>query len=328
MAEPKSPPEPVRSPVGGGMVDPALQAFHTAFAEAELHFRHGDATTALSKYNAALEARPGDRAVLLARSRCLLSLGLAKQALQDADALLALEKENARAILLRAEALFASGNFENALVWFHRGARLKPEIDEFRLGIQKAQESILSGIGIDPEPTRKVETVSASTLPSPTPAVVATQGHQRRNTVAEGAHKLAAFKALKAANGSEVDARKTKPAPGRISAKSPSPGSKPGKTVTISPLQVSAVDSHETIHRDHIYLGPLSVDKAFLHELMNDPTFASNPNEEVTELAQNGVKYLEERCEFWRRRLGSSAESHRTRIEVKGLKRGMARVNG
>ena len=39
------------------------------------------------------------------------------------------------------------GDFEYALMYYHRGHKLRPELDEFRLGIQKAQEAIDNSIG-------------------------------------------------------------------------------------------------------------------------------------------------------------------------------------
>lgn len=39
------------------------------------------------------------------------------------------------------------GDFEYALMYYHRGHHLRPELDEFRLGIQKAQEAIDNSIG-------------------------------------------------------------------------------------------------------------------------------------------------------------------------------------
>jgi hypothetical protein len=47
----------------------------------------------------------------------------------------------------KAEALYAKGDFEMALVYFHRGQTLRPELDDFRLGIQKAREAIDNSIG-------------------------------------------------------------------------------------------------------------------------------------------------------------------------------------
>ena len=47
----------------------------------------------------------------------------------------------------KAEALYTMGDFEFALVFFHRGHKLRPELQEFRLGIQKAQEAIDNSVG-------------------------------------------------------------------------------------------------------------------------------------------------------------------------------------
>ncbi|RUS80645.1 hypothetical protein EGW08_011595 [Elysia chlorotica] len=47
----------------------------------------------------------------------------------------------------KAEALYNQGDFEMALVFYHRGNRLRPELQDFRLGIQKAQEAIQNCVG-------------------------------------------------------------------------------------------------------------------------------------------------------------------------------------
>ena len=52
-----------------------------------------------------------------------------------------------QALHQKAETLYIKGNFELALVYFHRGEKLKPDSEEFRLGIQKAQEAIDSAVG-------------------------------------------------------------------------------------------------------------------------------------------------------------------------------------
>lgn len=49
----------------------------------------------------------------------------------------------------KAEALYAMGDFEFALVFYHRGYKLRPELQEFRLGIQKAQEAIENSVGCE-----------------------------------------------------------------------------------------------------------------------------------------------------------------------------------
>ena len=50
-------------------------------------------------------------------------------------------------LLQKAESLYQCGDFEFSLVFYHRGNKLRPELQEFRLGIQKAQEAIDNSIG-------------------------------------------------------------------------------------------------------------------------------------------------------------------------------------
>lgn len=52
-----------------------------------------------------------------------------------------------QALCMKAEALYQKGDFETALVYYHRGNKLRPELQEFRLGIQKSQEAINNSIG-------------------------------------------------------------------------------------------------------------------------------------------------------------------------------------
>lgn len=50
----------------------------------------------------------------------------------------------------KAEALYTMGDFEFALVFYHRGYKLRPELQKFRLGIQKSQEAIENSVGSKP----------------------------------------------------------------------------------------------------------------------------------------------------------------------------------
>ena len=43
--------------------------------------------------------------------------------------------------------MYAMGDFEYALVFYHRGDKIRPDIKAFKLGIQKAQEAINNSIG-------------------------------------------------------------------------------------------------------------------------------------------------------------------------------------
>ncbi|XP_074113112.1 uncharacterized protein LOC141536477 isoform X3 [Cotesia typhae] len=95
--------------------------------------------------NKALELSPNDKNALLARSKCYLLLGEPQKALSDAEAALnekMNDSNNARAIFYKAESLYHLGDFELSLVFYYRGIRIRPEFDQFRLGVQKAKEAI------------------------------------------------------------------------------------------------------------------------------------------------------------------------------------------
>ena len=47
----------------------------------------------------------------------------------------------------KAEALYQMGDFEYALMFYHRGNKIRPDLQEFQLGIHKAQEAINNSIG-------------------------------------------------------------------------------------------------------------------------------------------------------------------------------------
>ena len=61
---------------------------------------------------------------------------------QDADECIKDDKQYHKGLYQRAEALYQMGHFEHGLIFFHRGHALRPELDQFRLGIQKCQEAI------------------------------------------------------------------------------------------------------------------------------------------------------------------------------------------
>lgn len=47
----------------------------------------------------------------------------------------------------KAEALYAMGEFELALMFYHRGKKVRSDLREFQLGINKAQEAIDNSVG-------------------------------------------------------------------------------------------------------------------------------------------------------------------------------------
>ncbi|NXK15992.1 TTC25 protein, partial [Arenaria interpres] len=95
----------------------------------------------------ALKLRPGDKNGLVARSKCYLKLGETANSLKDAEASLQSDKTFSKGLYQKAETLYTMGDFEFALVFYHRGSRLRPELQSFRLGIEKSQEAIVNCIG-------------------------------------------------------------------------------------------------------------------------------------------------------------------------------------
>lgn len=127
--------------------DGPKSSFVTYLAEGDKLYNAGEYSKALDSYSTALDIETDNVSGLVARSKCYLQIGDADSALRDAEASLAGNQEFHKGLFQKAEALYQMGNFEYALVFYHRGHKLRPELQEFRLGIQKAQEAIDNCVG-------------------------------------------------------------------------------------------------------------------------------------------------------------------------------------
>ncbi|KAJ3274776.1 Tetratricopeptide repeat protein 25 [Terramyces sp. JEL0728] len=128
-------------------VEEIISSFQSYAAEGDILAKQGNYQKSIEAYSKALHLRPLDKNALVARSKCYLQLGDTQKALQDADTSLTDEVDFFKGIFQKAEALYSQGDFELALVYYHRGNKFRPELDEFRLGIQKAREAIYNSIG-------------------------------------------------------------------------------------------------------------------------------------------------------------------------------------
>uniref|UniRef100_A0A8C5JBC4 Outer dynein arm-docking complex subunit 4 n=1 Tax=Junco hyemalis TaxID=40217 RepID=A0A8C5JBC4_JUNHY len=109
--------------------------------------RRGQHEKALGRFNDALKLRASDKHCLITRSKCFLRLGDTENSLKDAEASLQIDDTFYEGLYQKAESLYAMGDFEFALVFYHRGRRLRPDLHKFLLGIHKAEEAIINCIG-------------------------------------------------------------------------------------------------------------------------------------------------------------------------------------
>ena len=102
---------------------------------------------AIESFSRALQLTPNHETCLTMRSKCYLLLGQHDKALKDSEDALANNPTSGVGIIQKAEALYAQGEFEYALVCFQRGKKMRPDIEEFNLGVQKSAEAIENSIG-------------------------------------------------------------------------------------------------------------------------------------------------------------------------------------
>ncbi|TMS15314.1 Tetratricopeptide repeat protein 25 [Larimichthys crocea] len=121
--------------------------FFTLLADGNWLYRKAKYQNAIDAYTKALTLKPDDRTCLVGRSRCYLKTDQYENALEDAETSLVEDKTYVEGLYQKAEALYYMGEFEFALVFYHRGQNLRPQIEKFRLGIQKAQEAIENSVG-------------------------------------------------------------------------------------------------------------------------------------------------------------------------------------
>ncbi|XP_078385612.1 outer dynein arm-docking complex subunit 4 isoform X8 [Cetorhinus maximus] len=122
-------------------------SYLTYKSEGDRLYMLGEYEKAINSYSHALQQEPKNRNCLVARSRCFLAVGNTTLALKDAEASQLGNKEFYKGLYRKAETLYAKGEFELALMFYHRGHNLRPDDHNFRLGIQKAREAIDNSVG-------------------------------------------------------------------------------------------------------------------------------------------------------------------------------------
>lgn len=190
-------------------------------------------------------------------------LGDPSKGLQDAETALTNDKNNIRAIYQKAEALYFLGQFELSLMFFHRGLRLRPELNSFRLGVQKTQEAIEKTIGGFESQKKPSSSAKSSAKKNIMP------------TILEEMRPKTAIKTTNKASLEKREARKL--------------------------------------------LGELCVDKEYLESLLKNPDLkrADTGTEQVSNLVNDAVRFLNTRQEFWRQQRPCNALPKHKKIEMK-----------
>jgi tetratricopeptide repeat protein 25 len=145
------------------------------------------------------------------------------------------------AIFRKAEALYSKGDFEMALVFYHRGLKERPEVSEFRLGIQKAREAIENAIG-HPEHYKFKPPPGVKLMP--------------KSAAAQGRAKSANARMINRGSRS-----------GSLAWISPKVAPPPGFQLNMAQKQKVPVKTDKSAKQ---LLGELYTDKEYLDKLMND----------------------------------------------------------
>lgn len=302
----------------------ALSLFQTLMAEGEGLMRKGFFSKSELAFKRALtvkrktyklgDKRFVDRDVihcLLQRSNCRMQMGDPKSALEDAEEALqetliemtgvnylnpgqqydhALPMDYPKALLARADSLYALGDFELALVDYHCGSRMRPESQKFKHGVQKAIEAIQQAIGkIDAKRIR----------------VQRERGLQKQEIREASAKKKRTLEQqeLKRLDSSFNSSGKKSFSSGSGSANGGSSSSsrKHHRSKVSSAAVASQSALRSRIEKEKIFLEELSEDRVFLLNLKSDPSVMTAGSHEVGAMINTALEYLETRVEFWRR---------------------------
>ncbi|KAJ3044276.1 Tetratricopeptide repeat protein 25 [Rhizophlyctis rosea] len=292
--------------------DPRVSTFQSLAAEGDILAKQGDYRKAIDAYSKALNLRPGDKNGLVARSKCYLQLGDAQAALEDANSALKEDGDFFKGIFQKAEALYATGDFEMALVYYHRGNKLRPELNEFRLGIQKAREAIDNSIG-NPrdykfQPPAGVRAIS--TAPG---------GHGGHGGVGSGG--MAGQTAGTGAAGGPLRAQGKSAGLAGQGGGGPGGGGGIGGTGRAMTAPGGATGGWPASAKSQKQLlGELYADKEYLETLANDKDFVTNPNDSVVSLVHSALRYLDTRTEFWRQQKPIYArKKEASRLQTKAI---------
>ncbi|KAH8853936.1 Tetratricopeptide repeat protein 25 [Schistosoma japonicum] len=220
---------------------------------------------AVMAYDQALDKKQNDRYCLLRRSSCNLALGNLCKALSDVDIALSEDSNYYKALYLKGQILYSKGEFEHALVYFHRGHQQRPELQIFRLGIQKSEEAIENSLTNH----KKIKVRSGGA-----------KGFTKQMDDEERAQKSKLREIAQKSRKVAIDP-------------SARDADQNGQIIPISLIPK---------HMSKVMFGPLYTDHEYLEELLKQEStqrWKTTYSEDVRNLARSGITYLDERSKFW-----------------------------
>lgn len=251
--------------------------FTVYIAEGDKLYKAGDYKKAVEAFTDAIDLEPDNSSTYVNRSKCYLAMGEAQLALDDSERSLKYDPDYHRGIYQKAEALYSLGNFEFALVFYHRGQKLRPELSIFRLGVQKATEAIINSVGTPKSVDLRKGATTGSATTSATNSAIGSRKldrNQRRGTL----------------TGLDFNADKAGETSGRISSQTGKRGSNTDANKVRRQKTAKAV------------LGEMYPDKAFLMKLLEDEELMKgnvSNGMNIHSLILSGLNYLDTRTDFW-----------------------------
>jgi tetratricopeptide (TPR) repeat protein len=130
------------------LLDDEQNSLALLIEQARYELNCGDPRVAERYLDQAMLINDSEPLVKIERGVCKVRLSRPLEALEDVDPVLEENPRHPLALHVKADALYHLGNFEHALVFYHRGLRYSTQDPEiFRLGIRRAMKAIKNAIG-------------------------------------------------------------------------------------------------------------------------------------------------------------------------------------
>ncbi|XP_075259483.1 outer dynein arm-docking complex subunit 4-like [Convolutriloba macropyga] len=256
--------------------EPPKSSSTTYFAEGDKLFKKNEFRKAIESYSMALSQAEVEeidkKSSFIARALCYLHLGDSESALTDAEEALELEPAYTKGLWVKAEALYAMGDFEYALLFYHRGYQARSDFAEFRIGIQKSQEAIENAIGKEDQQDLNSDGDLGMFYNRDLTQNYITFSEKRSKEKKGGSNAMRREQEKK-----KEDEKRAK--------------SKAG------------ADQKTSKKNSRKLLGRIYSDKEFLEELLKDETITNQETEsgkKIFEFTSDTLEYLDKREEFWR----------------------------